>query len=498
MTTEAASCTSRHVPACQLPPPYIHRRFLHADATTSPARCRPSLSLPPSKLQITRLREYYPFRVEQELLQRHAADIASQIPAGGLVLELGTGDGSKTAMLLRALIERCGFNCKPEGCLRRGEAGPLAAGSSTLHSSLPPPTCASIHPRTLPRRSQARHARRALLRRRLLRRGAATDARQPGPPAAAAAGGAGGRWADGRGGGRGLRRWWACVWIVDLTACTGLPRACLRDTVHLCISPPLPYLINTQSPAGGAGGGRVPGGRAGGAGRAPHSPAQHPVAGVFGWASLALVLWGLQRAPWLGCTARALLPAAALKPTHHTHGVTGCTSQPQPTSRQLRGRRGGGATGRALRRCRRSLPGPALHRPVEGGRGRGRKLHACVAGRAAGCSCWRFQRPAECLRPQLPPLRTRRRCGWRMTTLRVRLRPREGGAAGTNCVHGRRRACMPAPPWIHPASALWPPTQACLVPSSSTGWGTRCARWDAPRRRPALPPLAPCSDTSRW
>ena len=56
--------------------------------------------------QITRLPEYYPFRVEEQLLRRHAAAIAGQVPPGGVVLELGCGDGSKTAVLLRALLER--------------------------------------------------------------------------------------------------------------------------------------------------------------------------------------------------------------------------------------------------------------------------------------------------------------------------------------------------------------------------------------------------------
>jgi dimethylhistidine N-methyltransferase len=58
--------------------------------------------------QITQLDEYYPYREELALLQAHTEDIVAHIPRGAVVLELGCGDGSKTATLLRALVARDG------------------------------------------------------------------------------------------------------------------------------------------------------------------------------------------------------------------------------------------------------------------------------------------------------------------------------------------------------------------------------------------------------
>ncbi len=51
---------------------------------------------------ITRLPEYYPTRRERELLQQHAGDIANLAWADSLV-ELGSGTGDKTRILLDAL-----------------------------------------------------------------------------------------------------------------------------------------------------------------------------------------------------------------------------------------------------------------------------------------------------------------------------------------------------------------------------------------------------------
>ena len=52
--------------------------------------------------QITRLPEYYPTRAEREILQRHAADVATRTGARTLV-ELGSGSGEKTRLLIEAL-----------------------------------------------------------------------------------------------------------------------------------------------------------------------------------------------------------------------------------------------------------------------------------------------------------------------------------------------------------------------------------------------------------
>lgn len=46
---------------------------------------------------------------EKRLLAQHAAAIASQFPAGSLVVELGCGDSTKTALLLQALVDRWGW-----------------------------------------------------------------------------------------------------------------------------------------------------------------------------------------------------------------------------------------------------------------------------------------------------------------------------------------------------------------------------------------------------
>jgi len=55
--------------------------------------------------QITRLPEYYPTRAEREILVAHAGEVAAVTGARTLV-ELGSGSGEKTRLLLRALRER--------------------------------------------------------------------------------------------------------------------------------------------------------------------------------------------------------------------------------------------------------------------------------------------------------------------------------------------------------------------------------------------------------
>lgn len=47
-----------------------------------------------------------PAHTEKLLLAQHAAAIASQFPAGSVVVELGCGDCTKTALLLQALVDR--------------------------------------------------------------------------------------------------------------------------------------------------------------------------------------------------------------------------------------------------------------------------------------------------------------------------------------------------------------------------------------------------------
>jgi L-histidine N-alpha-methyltransferase len=55
--------------------------------------------------QITRLPEYYPTRAEREILAAHAAEVAAWTGARTLV-ELGSGSGEKTRLLIEALRER--------------------------------------------------------------------------------------------------------------------------------------------------------------------------------------------------------------------------------------------------------------------------------------------------------------------------------------------------------------------------------------------------------
>ncbi|KAL2621691.1 hypothetical protein R1flu_001896 [Riccia fluitans] len=64
--------------------------------------------------EITKLEEYYPFQAEEDLLNTHADEIASHIPEGTIVVELGCGSARKTARLLNALVARHG-RCKFAG-----------------------------------------------------------------------------------------------------------------------------------------------------------------------------------------------------------------------------------------------------------------------------------------------------------------------------------------------------------------------------------------------
>ncbi|MEE2665093.1 MAG: L-histidine N(alpha)-methyltransferase [Myxococcota bacterium] len=58
--------------------------------------------------QITRLDEYYPTRVEREILERNAGQIAQAIGPEPELIELGSGSAAKTRLLIRALIAEHG------------------------------------------------------------------------------------------------------------------------------------------------------------------------------------------------------------------------------------------------------------------------------------------------------------------------------------------------------------------------------------------------------
>jgi L-histidine N-alpha-methyltransferase len=55
---------------------------------------------------ITLLPEYYPTRAETEILRAHAPEIAAAVPGPLRLVELGSGDGQKTRLLIRALLAR--------------------------------------------------------------------------------------------------------------------------------------------------------------------------------------------------------------------------------------------------------------------------------------------------------------------------------------------------------------------------------------------------------
>ena len=59
--------------------------------------------------QITALPEYYPTRVETELLRANAAEIAWLVGADRVVVEFGSGSSRKTSLLLHALRRLRGY-----------------------------------------------------------------------------------------------------------------------------------------------------------------------------------------------------------------------------------------------------------------------------------------------------------------------------------------------------------------------------------------------------
>lgn len=57
-------------------------------------------------VQITELEEYYLYRAELDMFHKTAQDIIKHIPEGSVMVELGCGSATKTAVLERALIAR--------------------------------------------------------------------------------------------------------------------------------------------------------------------------------------------------------------------------------------------------------------------------------------------------------------------------------------------------------------------------------------------------------
>lgn len=61
--------------------------------------------------EITRLPEYYPTRIEASILEANAAAMAQGVPAGGVLVEFGSGSSLKTEILLRQLPELRAYVC---------------------------------------------------------------------------------------------------------------------------------------------------------------------------------------------------------------------------------------------------------------------------------------------------------------------------------------------------------------------------------------------------
>ncbi|TAH36950.1 MAG: L-histidine N(alpha)-methyltransferase [Planctomycetota bacterium] len=58
--------------------------------------------------EICKLKEYYIPAAEEEILRKHAGEIAASVPAGAMLVELGSGCAEKTRVLIEALLRRGG------------------------------------------------------------------------------------------------------------------------------------------------------------------------------------------------------------------------------------------------------------------------------------------------------------------------------------------------------------------------------------------------------
>jgi L-histidine N-alpha-methyltransferase len=100
-----------------------HVEAIRADASNFAEDVRKGLSVTPKFLYpkyfyddlgsrlfeaITALPEYYPTRAEAEILRTHAAEIVSALGGPVWLLELGSGDGQKTRLMIEALLAQQG------------------------------------------------------------------------------------------------------------------------------------------------------------------------------------------------------------------------------------------------------------------------------------------------------------------------------------------------------------------------------------------------------
>ena len=106
--------------------------------------------------EITRLPEYYPTRTETDILRAHAREMVERLPAGGVLIEFGSGSSLKTEILLDRLAATCRL------CHDRRIADGAAGRAGAIDLGAPPrSTCAPIvgdfsRPVALPEDLQAR------------------------------------------------------------------------------------------------------------------------------------------------------------------------------------------------------------------------------------------------------------------------------------------------------------------------------------------------------
>lgn len=112
--------TARGVPGVRLAAPNArsagaapHHRTLHAAREIAAGLVRSRARISPKYFydargsllfeQITHLPEYYPTRIEREIMAAHAVDLAAKVGPGGTVIELGAGNCAKARRLFELI-----------------------------------------------------------------------------------------------------------------------------------------------------------------------------------------------------------------------------------------------------------------------------------------------------------------------------------------------------------------------------------------------------------
>lgn len=101
---------ARRIVTGHLPTPALRRAALAAGLLARPARIAPKFFYDAQGCAlygaICELTEYYPTRTEQAVFERHREAIARRLPRGAQWVDLGCGDGVKSAAWLRAVQAR--------------------------------------------------------------------------------------------------------------------------------------------------------------------------------------------------------------------------------------------------------------------------------------------------------------------------------------------------------------------------------------------------------